>query len=47
MTNESITNEWTEFLAYTNEPTYAVKNKKYNGFLGYCQVYFANSSLTK
>lgn len=34
MTNESITNEWTEFLAYTNEPTYAVKNKKDNGFLG-------------
>ncbi len=34
MTNESITNEWAEFLAYTKEPTYAVKNKKDNGFLG-------------
>ena len=34
MTNESITNEWAEFLAYTKEPTYTVKNKKDNGFLG-------------
>ena len=34
MTSESITNEWEEFLAYTKETTYAVKNKKYNGFLG-------------
>lgn len=34
MTNESITNEWAEFLAYTEAPTYAVKNKKDNGFLG-------------
>ena len=34
MTNESITNERAEFLAYTKEPTYAVKNKKDNGFLG-------------
>ena len=34
MTNESITNEWAEFLAYTREPTYAVKNKKDNTFLG-------------
>ena len=29
-----ITNEWAEFLAYTKEPTYAVRNKKDNGFLG-------------
>jgi len=34
MTSESITNEWAEFLAYTKEPTYAVRNKKDNGFLG-------------
>ena len=34
MTNESITNEWAEFLAYTKEPTYAARNKKDNGFLG-------------
>lgn len=34
MTNESITNEWAEYLAYTKEPTYAVRNKKDNGFLG-------------
>lgn len=34
MTNESITNEWAEFLAYTKEPAYAVRNKKDNGFLG-------------
>ena len=34
MTNESITNKWAEFLAYTKEPTYAVRNKKDNGFLG-------------
>lgn len=34
MTNESITNEWAEFLAYTEAPTYAVKNKKDNGSLG-------------
>ncbi len=34
MTNESITNEWAEFLAYTKEPTYAVRNKKDNSFLG-------------
>lgn len=34
MIQESITNEWAEFLAYTKEPTYAVKNKKDNGFLG-------------
>lgn len=34
MTNESITNEWAEFLAYTKEPIYAVRNKKDNGFLG-------------
>ena len=34
MTNESITNEWAEFLAYTKEPTYAVRNKKGNSFLG-------------
>ncbi len=30
----SITNEWAEFLAYTKEPTYAVRNKKDNSFLG-------------
>ena len=35
MTNESITNEWAEFLAYTKEPTYAVRNKKDNVFLGW------------
>lgn len=34
MIEESITNEWTEFLAYTKEPTYTVRNKKDNGFLG-------------
>ena len=34
MIQESITNEWAEFLAYTKEPTYAVRNKKDNGFLG-------------
>lgn len=34
MTSESITNEWAEFLAYTKEPTYAVRNKKGNSFLG-------------
>ena len=34
MIEESITNEWAEFLAYTQEPTYAVRNKKDNGFLG-------------
>ena len=34
MTNESITNEWAEFLAYTKAPTYAVRNKKDNNFLG-------------
>ena len=34
MTNESITNEWAEFLAYTKAPTYAVRSKKDNGFLG-------------
>ena len=34
MTSESITNEWAEYLAYTKEPTYAVRNKKDNGFLG-------------
>ena len=34
MIKESITNEWAEFLAYTKEPTYAVRNKKDNGFLG-------------
>ncbi len=34
MMQESITNEWEEFLAYTKEPTYAVKSKKDNGFLG-------------
>ena len=34
MIEESITNEWAEFLAYTKEPTYAVRNKKDNGFLG-------------
>lgn len=34
MTNESITNEWAEFLAYTKESTYAVRNKKDNSFLG-------------
>ena len=33
MIQESITNEWAEFLAYTKEPTYAVRNKKDNGFL--------------
>ena len=30
MIEESITNEWAEFLAYTKEPTYAVRNKKDN-----------------
>lgn len=35
MIEESITNEWAEFLAYTKEPTYAVRNKKDNGFLGW------------
>ena len=34
MIQESITNEWAEFLAYTKEPTYAVRNKKDNSFLG-------------
>lgn len=34
MIEESITNEWAEFLAYTKEPTYTVRNKKDNGFLG-------------
>ena len=34
MIQESITNEWAEFLAYPKEPTYAVRNKKDNGFLG-------------
>ena len=34
MIEESITNEWAEFLAYTKEPTYAIRNKKDNGFLG-------------
>ena len=34
MIQESITNERAEFLAYTKEPTYAVRNKKDNGFLG-------------
>ena len=34
MIEESITNEWAEYLAYTQEPTYAVRNKKDNGFLG-------------
>lgn len=34
MIQESITNEWAEYLAYTKEPTYAVRNKKDNGFLG-------------
>lgn len=34
MIQESITNEWAEFLAYTKAPTYAVKNKKDSGFLG-------------
>ena len=34
MIEESITNEWAEFLAYTKEPTYAARNKKDNGFLG-------------
>ena len=34
MIQESITNEWAEFLSYTKEPTYAVRNKKDNGFLG-------------
>ena len=35
MIEESITNEWAEFLAYTKEPTYAVRNKKDNVFLGW------------
>lgn len=34
MIQESITNEWAEFLSYTKEPTYTVKNKKDNSFLG-------------
>ena len=34
MIEESITNERAEFLSYTKEPTYAVRNKKDNGFLG-------------
>lgn len=34
MIEEPITNEWAEFLAYTKEPTYAVRNKKDNSFLG-------------
>ena len=34
MIEESITNEWAEYLAYTKEPTYAVRNKKDNSFLG-------------
>lgn len=34
MMQESITNEWSEFLSYTKEPTYTVKNKKDNSFLG-------------
>lgn len=32
--NKSITNEWHEFLDYTTEPVYTVKNKKDNSFLG-------------
>lgn len=32
--NKSITNEWQEFLDYTTEPVYTVKNKKDNSFLG-------------
>lgn len=35
MIEESITNEWAEFLAYTKEPTYDVRNKKDNVFLGW------------
>ena len=34
MIEESITNEWAEYLAYTKEPTYAVRNTKDSGFLG-------------
>lgn len=34
MMQESITNEWAEFLAYTKKPAYAVRNKKDNGFFG-------------
>ncbi len=34
MIQESIINEWAEFLSYTKEPTYAVRNKKDNSFLG-------------
>lgn len=34
MIEESITNEWAEYLAYTKEPTYTVRNKKDNSFLG-------------
>ena len=34
MIQESITNECAEYLAYTKEPTYAVRNKKDNSFLG-------------
>lgn len=30
----SISNEWAEFLAYTETPTYSVKNKRDNTFLG-------------
>ncbi|MCQ2484645.1 MAG: hypothetical protein MJ168_04850 [Clostridia bacterium] len=30
----SISNEWAEFLAYTEQPTYSVKNKRDNSFLG-------------
>ena len=29
-----ISNEWEEFLAYTNNPIYSVKNKRDNSFLG-------------
>ena len=34
MMQESITDEWAEFLAYTKKPAYAVRNKKANGFFG-------------
>ena len=34
MMQESITNEWAEFLAYTKKPAYAVRNKKDNGIFG-------------
>ena len=34
MIRYAISDEWSEFLAYTEVPTYSVRNKRDNGFLG-------------